>query len=107
MLFTKLELEGVVLIQSAVHRDDRGFLIEGFEEGQFAAHSLPITFAQELHVRSLPGVLRGLHFQRDPGQGKLVSVAPTLSRPQAAAPYCSGEIDRSDSACHRAARLCG
>lgn len=69
-----LELEGLLLIELAVHRDERGFFVERFNLDRFREHGLPVQFVQDNHSRSLPGVLRGLHYQVDPPQGKLVGV---------------------------------
>lgn len=69
-----LELEGLKLVQLAVHGDSRGFFVERFHSDRFSAHGIPPHFIQDNHSRSAPGVLRGLHFQTDPAQGKLVGV---------------------------------
>ena len=75
MKITPLELNGLLLITPVVHRDARGFFLERFSHDRFWDHNLPTHFVQDNHSRSLPGVLRGLHFQRDPAQGKLIGVA--------------------------------
>lgn len=75
MIVTDLPLEGLRLIELTVHGDARGFFVERYREDVFARHGLPIEFAQENHSRSAPGVLRGLHYQVEPAQGKLVGVA--------------------------------
>jgi len=74
MKFTPLDLPGLVLIELTIYRDSRGFFTERFQAARFAEHGLPKQFAQDNHSRSAPGVLRGLHFQHDPPQGKLVGV---------------------------------
>lgn len=74
MKVTRLELEGLLLIELAIHRDERGFFVERFNAERFREHGLPTDFVQDNHSRSLPGVLRGLHYQVDPPQGKLVGV---------------------------------
>jgi dTDP-4-dehydrorhamnose 3,5-epimerase len=74
MKFTRLDIEGVVLVELDVKRDERGFFVERFQIERFREHGLPIAFAQENHSRSQPGILRGLHFQHTPAQGKLVGV---------------------------------
>ena len=71
---TPLGLVGVRLIELKVWGDERGFFGERFQAAAFEAHGLPTTFAQDNHSRSAPGVLRGLHYQKDPEQGKLVGV---------------------------------
>jgi dTDP-4-dehydrorhamnose 3,5-epimerase len=70
-----LELADLFLIQTVIHRDSRGFFMERFREDEFRRHNIPCHFVQDNHSRSYPGVLRGLHFQTSPVQGKLVSVA--------------------------------
>lgn len=67
-------LPGVVIVESPVHTDDRGAFTEVFHEAKFRALGLPLTFRQDNHSRSKRNVLRGLHFQRSPQQGKLVRV---------------------------------
>jgi dTDP-4-dehydrorhamnose 3,5-epimerase len=57
-----------------LHPDARGFFCERFHAGHFAALGLPVDFCQINHSRSIPGVIRGLHFQHRPMQGKLVGV---------------------------------
>jgi dTDP-4-dehydrorhamnose 3,5-epimerase len=72
--FTQLEVADLVLVSSKAFADDRGAFFEGFKASEFLANGLPGTFAQDNQSRSVPGVLRGLHFQRSPHeQGKLVS----------------------------------
>ena len=68
-------LPGVCVVVPKVFRDDRGFLLEAFNRNAFAAGSLPSDFVQDNHSRSIKGVLRGLHYQIDNPQGKLVRVA--------------------------------
>ena len=74
MKITPLEIEGLTLIELALHGDHRGFFVERFQLATFEAHGLPTVFAQDNHSRSAPGVLRGLHYQHTPAQGKLVGV---------------------------------
>ncbi|XBS68543.1 dTDP-4-dehydrorhamnose 3,5-epimerase [Acerihabitans sp. KWT182] len=66
---------GVKIIQPKVFGDDRGFFLETFESKRYK-EALNITedFVQDNHSRSSQGVLRGLHFQRQNPQGKLVRV---------------------------------
>lgn len=72
MKFIPLEIDGLVLIELKLHGDPRGFFVERFHADRFAAAGLPTQFAQDNHSRSAPGVLRGLHYQHTPAQGKLV-----------------------------------
>jgi dTDP-4-dehydrorhamnose 3,5-epimerase len=67
-------LEGLKLVRPAQHADARGFFMERFNARLFAEAGLPSQFVQDNHSRSLPGVLRGLHYQLSPAQGKLVGV---------------------------------
>lgn len=74
MQFINLEIEGLKIIQLDCFRDDRGFFVERYNESKFANIGLPKTFVQDNHSLSQPGVLRGLHYQFNLPQGKLVSV---------------------------------
>lgn len=65
-------IDGLKLIQLDVFGDTRGFFVERFHEGKFRELGLPTLFLQDNHSRSAPGVLRGLHYQSAPAQGKLV-----------------------------------
>src|ERR1043166_701835 len=67
-------MQGLLLIELAVHRDARGFFVERLHSDRLQELGLPPHFVQENHSRSLPGVLRGLHYQQAPAQGKLVGV---------------------------------
>lgn len=68
------DLPGVVIIEPRVFHDDRGFFFESFRREHFAGAGLPEHFPQDNRSRSRRGVLRGLHFQVERPQGKLVSV---------------------------------
>ncbi len=69
-----LKLAGLQLIELPVYGDERGFFVERFQHERFAQHGLSTNFIQDNHSRSAPGVLRGLHYQYNPYQGKLVGV---------------------------------
>src|ERR1700753_2906027 len=69
-----LEATGLVLLELAVYRDSRGFFVERFRRDRFVELGLPVEFVQDNHSRSSPGVLRGLHYQNAPTQGKLIGV---------------------------------
>jgi len=73
---TPTRLPGVLLVEPAVFRDDRGFLVESFNQREFErVVGRPVRFVQDNHSRSSKGVLRGLHYQVPPhAQGKLVRV---------------------------------
>ncbi len=68
-------LEGVVLLEPAVHGDERGFMVETYRRDAWAEQGVDVEFVQHNHSRSAKGTLRGLHFQTDPGQAKLVRCA--------------------------------
>ncbi len=67
-------LPGVKLIEPRVFGDDRGFFLESWNAKTFAEAGLDLTFVQDNHSRSARHVLRGLHYQIDDPQGKLVRV---------------------------------
>ena len=72
MKITELELSGLKLIELKVFHDERGFFTERFNRKAFAEAGLPSEFVQDNHSRSTPGVIRGMHYQVNPSQGKLV-----------------------------------
>ncbi|KRV73426.1 dTDP-4-dehydrorhamnose 3,5-epimerase [Pseudomonas citronellolis] len=75
MKATRLAIPDVVLIEPKVFGDDRGFFFESFNHQQFEeAIGRPVKFVQDNHSRSSKGVLRGLHYQLQNPQGKLVRV---------------------------------
>ncbi|MCA9669793.1 MAG: dTDP-4-dehydrorhamnose 3,5-epimerase [Myxococcales bacterium] len=78
MKLVETELAGVVIIEPAVFRDDRGFFFESYSEPKLAHLGIETRFVQDNHSWSLPSVLRGMHFQLGedggPGQAKLVRV---------------------------------
>ena len=75
MKVTATELDGVKLIEPRVFGDDRGFFFESYNARNFEAAGLDATFVQDNHSGSRRGVLRGLHYQVEHAQGKLVRVA--------------------------------
>jgi dTDP-4-dehydrorhamnose 3,5-epimerase len=75
MKATPLAIPDVMLIEPKVFGDDRGFFFESFNQTQFdAAIGRKVTFVQDNHSRSAKNVLRGLHYQIQQPQGKLVRV---------------------------------
>ena len=75
MKATELALSGVFLIEPRVFGDDRGFFYESFNHAQFEqAVGTKVSFVQDNHSRSARHVLRGLHYQIQQPQGKLVRV---------------------------------
>jgi dTDP-4-dehydrorhamnose 3,5-epimerase len=69
------KLDGVVLLEPTVHGDQRGFMVETFARELWAEHGVDVEFVQQNHSRSSQGTLRGIHFQTEPGQAKLVRCA--------------------------------
>ncbi len=72
--FIKNEIEGLVVIKPTVFGDSRGFFMETFHKEEFSAAGIDKDFVQDNHSKSTKGVLRGLHFQTQNTQGKLVRV---------------------------------
>lgn len=71
---TPLDIDGLYLITPAVHEDGRGYFVETFNQQDLQEAGLDATFVQDNESRSRKGVLRGLHFQKQHPQGKLVRV---------------------------------
>jgi dTDP-4-dehydrorhamnose 3,5-epimerase len=69
-----LSLEGVLLIKPKIYRDKRGFFLERYKKDRYHEKGIVSQFVQENHSSSIKGTLRGMHFQSDPPQDKLVSV---------------------------------
>jgi dTDP-4-dehydrorhamnose 3,5-epimerase len=69
------KLDGVVLLGPTVHGDERGFMVETYRRDLWAEHGVEVEFVQHNHSRSSKGTLRGIHFQTEPGQAKLVRCA--------------------------------
>lgn len=67
-------LPGLKRIRPTLRSDNRGFFLERFSSKDFKEAGLPDQWSQLNHSRSLPKVLRGLHFQSNPKQGKLVFI---------------------------------
>lgn len=67
-------LPGVLLLEPKVFGDARGFFLESWNRETFAGLGLDLDFVQDNHSRSARGVLRGLHYQLNEPQGKLVRV---------------------------------
>lgn len=67
-------LSGVLLLEPRVFGDDRGFFLESYNEKTFAAAGISARFVQDNHSYSARNVIRGLHYQIQQPQGKLVRV---------------------------------
>ena len=72
--FEQTRLPGVVTIKPQVFGDNRGYFMETYKKDQFAAAGIDKEFVQDNESSSTKGVLRGLHFQKEHTQGKLVRV---------------------------------
>ena len=75
MTIIETVLPGVLIIEPKVFGDHRGFFLESFQVERYREAGINLPFVQDNHSRSQRGVLRGLHFQRNRPQGKLVSVS--------------------------------
>jgi dTDP-4-dehydrorhamnose 3,5-epimerase len=74
MQFLPTSLPGVVIVEPKVFEDQRGFFMETFQQARFQEAGLDWEFVQDNHSRSRYGTLRGLHYQIQHPQGKLVRV---------------------------------
>lgn len=75
MSFLPGGIPGLVVVEPRVFRDDRGFFFEPYNAPRYKAGGIEVDFVQDNHSFSTKGVLRGLHFQKSPGQAKLVRCA--------------------------------
>lgn len=71
---TKAPIEGLYIIETTKHGDDRGYFVETYNARDMKEFGLDMVFVQDNQSMSGKGVLRGLHFQIDHPQGKLVRV---------------------------------
>jgi dTDP-4-dehydrorhamnose 3,5-epimerase len=69
------KLAGVVVLEPEVHGDERGFMVETYRQDLWSDFDIDVDFVQHNHSRSSKRTLRGLHFQTEPGQAKLVRCA--------------------------------
>lgn len=74
IMITDLPISGLKLIELKLFHDDRGFFTEWYQEERFQKMGIESRFIQDNYSRSKPGVIRGLHYQSNPAQGKLVGV---------------------------------
>lgn len=73
--FSNTPIAGLLIVEPAVFKDERGFFLESYKESDFKSNGIDVVFKQDNHSVSKKNVLRGLHFQLSPaGQGKLVRV---------------------------------
>lgn len=71
---TETPIEGLLIIEPTVNADKRGFFMESYSKRDFEEMGITEEFVQDNHSKSARGVLRGLHFQREQSQGKLIRV---------------------------------
>ena len=74
MQFTPMAIPDVIIVEPKVFGDERGFFMETWNVRSFAENGLNMTFVQDNHSKSGRGILRGLHYQIQNNQGKLVRV---------------------------------
>ena len=70
----RCDIEGLCVITPTVFKDDRGYFVETYNKNDFTEAGLDMEFVQDNQSKSSKGVLRGLHFQKEHPQGKLVRV---------------------------------
>jgi len=70
----KTSIDGLVIIEPQVFTDERGYFVETYNQHEFAKAGLDMVFVQDNQSKSQKGVLRGLHFQKEFPQGKLIRV---------------------------------
>ena len=75
MEVVKTPIEGVLLIKPQVFGDERGYFVETWQKERYEAAGINLPFVQDNHSKSTKGILRGLHFQKQHPQGKLVMVS--------------------------------
>jgi len=71
----KVGIDGVLLIKPKIFGDARGFFVETWHQQRYAEIGIDLPFVQDNYSSSSYGVLRGLHYQTEQAQGKLVSVS--------------------------------
>ena len=71
---TKTDIDGLIIIEPTVHGDNRGYFMETYNENDMKEAGVDVRFVQDNQSMSKKGVLRGLHFQKQFPQGKLVRV---------------------------------
>ncbi|SVE48933.1 uncharacterized protein METZ01_LOCUS501787, partial [marine metagenome] len=72
MDFIQQSIPGVILIKPSLHFDGRGFFMETYHIEKYRMGGINCTFVQDNHAKSIKNTLRGLHFQTDEPQDKLV-----------------------------------
>ena len=74
MKYIDTAIVDVKILEPAVFGDERGFFMETFRDDEFNQHCAKRTFVQDNHSKSAQGILRGLHYQLENTQGKLVRI---------------------------------
>ena len=74
LIFIPCPIEGLFEIQPKIYSDNRGYFFESYSERDFCSAGISVQFVQDNQSCSSKGVLRGLHFQKEHPQGKLVRV---------------------------------
>ena len=71
---TPCDIKGLYVIEPTVFKDERGYFVETYNQNDFKEAGLDMVFVQDNQSMSVKGVLRGLHYQKQYPQGKLVRV---------------------------------
>ena len=74
MKITETVIGDVLVLEPVIHGDNRGFLLETFRKSWFEERGINLEFVQDNHSMSRRGILRGLHYQVNKPQGKLIRV---------------------------------
>lgn len=74
MKFIQTSIPEILIIEPKVFEDERGFFLESYQRQKFTVAGIPFEFVQDNHSKSTQGTLRGLHYQIQQTQGKLVRV---------------------------------
>ena len=72
MKITNTFIEGLKVVELDIYKDYRGFFVERFNKKSFQEIGIPCEYIQDNFSQSSPGVIRGLHYQNNPSQAKLV-----------------------------------
>jgi len=74
MLFQPTTIPDVLIVKPTIYSDERGFFFETYQSQRFSRAGIRVNFVQDNHSGSMKGTLRGLHYQIQQAQGKLVRV---------------------------------
>ena len=64
--FTRLKIPDIILVEIQAFSDNRGYFLESFKESDFISNGIDAKFVQDNFSHSIKGVLRGLHYQKNP-----------------------------------------